>query len=58
MRLNNLHYLSIGEAIYWPSDVDRASDLVDFSVTKDINTRLTTTTTCLHLTSDHSPFIV
>ena len=58
MRLNNLHYLSIGIAIYWPSDVDRTSDLVDFCDTKDINTRLTTTTTCLDLASDHSPFIV
>ena len=58
MWLKNLQYLSTGEPTYWPSDVDKTPDPVDFCVTKGTNTRLTTTTSCLDLTPDHTPFIV
>jgi hypothetical protein len=36
LESNNLSHLSTGHPTYWPSDVHKLSDLVDFYVTKGI----------------------
>jgi hypothetical protein len=36
MESNNLAHLSTGHPTYWPSDMKRIPDLVDFCITKGI----------------------
>jgi exonuclease III len=38
MRKNNLHHLSSNQPTYWPSDMTKQPDLLDFCVTKGIVT--------------------
>jgi len=58
MSNNNLQYLSTRQSTFWPSDTDRQTDLLDFCITKCINTQKVDTTPCLELSSDHAPIVV
>jgi hypothetical protein len=46
---NNLKHLSTGEPTYWPNDMNKLPDLVNFCVTKVAKS-------CFDLSSDHSQF--
>jgi hypothetical protein len=58
MESNHLTRLSTGQPTYWPSDVNKIPDLVDFCVTKGISSDFTVAQSCLDLSSDHSPILV
>ena len=50
----NLDVISTGEPTYWPTDISKTPDLIDFFVTKGIST----CKSCFELSSDHSPVIL
>ena len=54
----NLFPISTGEPTYWPTDKNKTPDLLDFAVVKGINPDCFTATSCLDLSSDHSPVII
>lgn len=58
IRTNNLNWISTGEPTYWPSDRNKTPDLIDFCVTKGIDTAKVKAESCLDLSSDHSPIII
>jgi exonuclease III len=58
MKKNNLHHLSSEQPTYWPSDMAKLPDLLDFCITKGIATQNASVESCLELTSDHTPIIV
>lgn len=55
---NNCKFISTGEPTYWPSDIKKKPDLIDFCITKNINHNQLSISSCLDLSSDHSPIIV
>lgn len=55
---NNLRHISTGEPTYWPSDRAKTPDLIDFYITKGIDTKRTKIESCLDLSSDHTPIIL
>jgi hypothetical protein len=57
MERLHLRHLSTGEPTYWPSDINKLPDLVDFCVTKGIPPTSATATSCLDLSSDRSPVL-
>jgi hypothetical protein len=42
------------ELTYWPSDRNKVTDVVDFSITKDIPQDCTAAKSCFDLSSDHA----
>lgn len=54
------HYsvLSTGRPTYWPSDINKIPDLLDFVVYKGISTRCLNIRDSDELSSDHSPIIL
>lgn len=58
IRKNDLNYLSTGEPTYWPSDLHKLPDLLDFAVNKGISDINTSIESNLDLSSDHSPVII
>lgn len=58
MTENNLSHLSTGQPTYWPSDLAKVPDLIDFCVTKGIQQPYIKVESCLDLSSDHSTIIV
>lgn len=54
----NFNYLSTGEPTYWPTDRAKIPDLLDFCITKGIDTKKCKIESCWDLSSDHSPIIV
>jgi hypothetical protein len=58
INAHQLEHLSTGEPTYWPTDRSKIPDLLDFFVTKGISHNYLTVTSCLDLSSDHSPIIV
>jgi len=58
MRKHNLQHLSSCQPTYWPSDMNKQPDLLDFCFTKGIATQKVSVDSCLELTSDHTPIIV
>lgn len=54
----HLHHLSTGEPTYWPADLTKTPDLIDFCVLKNINKNYLRISSCLELSSDHSPIIL
>jgi hypothetical protein len=58
LESNNLSHLSTGHPTYWPSDVHKIPDLIDFCVTKGIPPDFAVAHSCLDLSSDHSPVLV
>lgn len=58
MNEENFDYVSTGEPTYWPTDLSKTPDLIDFCVMKGIDKNKITTESCLELSSDHSPIII
>jgi exonuclease III len=58
MERLHLRHLSTGEPTYWPSDINKLPDLVDFCFTKGIPSTSAIATSCFDLSSDHSPVLV
>lgn len=54
----HLSFLSSNEPTYWPADMGRLPDLLDFFVTQGINERYAHVESCSDLSSDHSPVIL
>jgi hypothetical protein len=57
MERLHLQHLSTGEPTYWPSDLRKLPDLVDFCVTKGIPPSFAVAQSCFDLSSDHSPVL-
>ena len=55
---NDLNYLSTGEPTYWPAELNKNPDLLDFAITKGISNIYSNTESNLDLKSDHSPIII
>lgn len=58
IQQNNLNVLSTGEPTYWPTDINKIPDLLDFAVTKGISDINTLIEPNQDLNSDHSPIII
>ena len=58
IRNNNLNILSTGRSTYWPTDLSKIPHLLDFAVTKGLNTNKIKVTPSLVLSSDHTPVII
>jgi hypothetical protein len=54
---NNYSYISGGTPTYWPADLAKIPDLLDFFVTKGISPAYTDRVPNLDLSSDHTPII-
>ena len=50
--------LSTGRPTYWPTDLNKIPDLLDFTVTRGLNTNKLKITSNLELSSDHTPIII
>jgi hypothetical protein len=55
---NHFNHFSTGEPTYWPTDVRKIPDLLDFLISKGINQNYTEVNSCLDLSSDHSPVML
>jgi hypothetical protein len=58
MKTNNLKHLSTRQPTYCPSDPNKITGLVDFCVTKEIDTKEFTVESCLDLRSDHTTILI
>lgn len=58
MDANNLKHISTSQPTYWPSDRKKTPDILDFCVTKGIDTKRCEAESCLDLSSDHSPILI
>ena len=58
MKNNNLKHLSTRQPTYWPSDPNKIPDLLDFCITKGLDTKKLAVESCLELTSDHTPILI
>lgn len=54
----NSRFISTGEPTYWPTDIKKRPDLIDFCITKSIKHDHLTIKTSYELSSDHSPVIL
>jgi hypothetical protein len=54
----NYKHLSTGEPTYWPTDMNKLPDLVDFCITKGIPQDFADIQSCFDLSPDHSPILV
>jgi hypothetical protein len=54
----NYRHLSSGEPTFWPTDLNKLPDLLDFCVTKGIHSNFTTAKSGFELSSDHSPVLI
>jgi hypothetical protein len=55
---NNLKHLSKRQPTYWSRDPNKIPDLLDFCVTKGMDTKKLAVESCLELTSDHTPILI
>lgn len=58
MQTNNYGQISTAEPTYWPTDILKIPDLLDFCVTKNIPAQNTSAKSCFDLSSDHSPVLI
>ena len=58
IRKNYLNILSTGTPTYWPIDLNKKPDLLDFAVTRGPNTNKLKITPNHELSSDHTPIII
>jgi hypothetical protein len=58
IQQNNLNYISTVEPTYWPTDLNKIPDLLDFAITKGISDIYSSIETNLDTSSDHSPIII
>lgn len=54
----NLKHVSSGEPTYWPTDMKKVPDLIDFFITKGINSINISCNSSYGLSSDHSPVVL
>ena len=54
---HNCHYFSTGEPTYWPTDLIKLPDLLDFHVARDIPANYIQADSAFELSSNHSPVI-
>lgn len=54
----NLDYISTGEPTYWPTDINKTPDLVDFGVSRGVPRKFVHVESCFELSSDHSPVLI
>ncbi|KNC27031.1 hypothetical protein FF38_02315 [Lucilia cuprina] len=52
---NRLDAISSGQPTYWPTDLNKIPDLIDFAVIKNIKREFISVIPSLDLSSDHSP---
>ena len=57
-RSNKLNVLSPTDPTHWPSDPKKKPDIIDFGVIKNVPRTLVTTSTCVDLSSDHTPILI
>ena len=57
MQAMNLSHISSSSPTYWPSDLNKFSDFIHFSVTKGISANHTTVEPSLELSSNHTPVL-
>lgn len=57
MNKRDLDFVSPGQPTYWPTDLSKKPDLIDFGITKHISRNLITAESSPDLSSDHSPVI-
>lgn len=55
---HGLDAISSGHPTYWPSDLKKIPDLIDFAVIKNIKREQVCVSSSLDLSSDHSPSII
>lgn len=58
MENRNLKHISTGEPTYWPSDIKKIPDLLDFYIIKGISKNNTVVQSNFDLSSDHSPILI
>ncbi|KAL7295758.1 hypothetical protein TKK_0011101 [Trichogramma kaykai] len=58
IQTNRLITASSGEPTFWPSDLSKKPDLIDFFIAKGISSHYLSAQSSLELTSDHSPIIL
>ena len=58
IKAKKYHHLSTGEPTYWPTDIAKIPDLLDFCVIKNISLKYMKAESCQDLSSDHSPVII
>ena len=54
----HLNVFSTGEPTYWPTDIKKMPDLIDFFVGKGISAPNMPYNSCHDLSTDHSPIIL
>lgn len=54
----NYGNISSAEPTYWPTDKNKTLDLLDFCVTNGISSNNTSASSCLELSSDHTPVLL
>jgi hypothetical protein len=57
MQEKNYSFLTTGSPTYWPTDLRKVPDLLDFFVTNGISSSYTDVESNLDLSSDHTPII-
>lgn len=55
---NNYTSLSQDQPTYWPTDLRKIPDILDFFISRGVNCRNTTVNACLDLSSDHTPVLI
>jgi hypothetical protein len=58
IQQNNLNYMSTGKPTYWPTDLNKIPDLLDFAITKGIYDIYSCIKSNLDMSSDHSPIVI
>ena len=58
ISINNCSHISTGEPTYWPADLSKKPDLIDFFIYKGISPNSLSIHSCFDLSSDHSPIIL
>ena len=53
-----LNVFSTGKPTYWPTDINKTPDLIDFFIRKDLASTNVSCDSCYDLSSDHSPIIL
>lgn len=58
IREHNCKFISTGEPTYWPTNINKKPDLIDFFITKNVQHENLKTESCFDLSSDHSPVVL
>ena len=54
----HLNVFSTGETTYWPADINKTPDLIDFFIGKSLASTNVSCDSCYDRSSDHSPIIL